>query len=323
MKKKSIIFFLSLIWTLVPLFSVTAQEAEEVESVSTSEIEATFGMATAIESDSGRRDSGNHEWTHQMTDVVLEAWLNFSKSLNDSLGIYWGLYDWMNVGLQADGSQEFLTNEITALVGVSYDPSDSFSFWFDGGIDIAANSVPSESYLYGGFAFNLGFEVYGENQPISFCFAEFFNPMMAFHSAKDWYIYNLLEMEFDYAFIGSLTSAIDGGFFVITALESSAYFDSTTYTGDEVRLDLFTGFRFDIPTGNEDLATGFKVGLAYLMETYFEDDARDTFRNDLGPLFGMSGSYKNVEAFADFTPMFYTPKSDDYLRVTLGLGFEF
>ena len=329
MKKTFFSFFSGFVFFIGTVFPVTAQEvgetAETAAVIEDSPIEAEYGVSTFIETDSGKSDETDSTWGHQLTDIDVEAYLTFSKSLTDTVGIYWGLYDWLNTVLNPDGSQSVLANEITGLVGLTYDPTDTFSLFFDGGIVTAVHTIPDgDNYMYGGFGFNFGFEVSAEEIPVGFSFTEYFNPMMAFHSADDWYIYNTSEVSFAYSFIDEFTDKLSGGVFADLYLESLVSFDGTAYYDDFIRVDLFAGFDMTIPTANDDICPGFKAGLAYLYESGCETGSgRETWRSDLGPLLGLYGQCGPFNAFADFQPMLYTPSSDSYLRLTLGMGFDF
>lgn len=327
MKKTFYSFLTGLVFFAGIGFSATAQDAvnETAVGLEDSTIEAEYGISTFIETDSGKSDEADSTWGHQLTDIDVEAYLTFSKAVTDTIGVYWGLYDWMNVTLNPDGTQSLLANEITGLAGITYDPTETFSLFFDGGVVTAVNALPDgDNYMYGGFGFNLGFEVYGENAPVGFSFSEYLNPMMAFHSTDDWYFYNISEASFLYSFIDDLTDKAVGGFFADFFLENSVSFDGTSYYDDFVRIDFFTGFDVALASGNEEIYPGFKAGLTYLYESNCETGSdRETLRNDLGPLLGLYGQCEAFNAFVDFQPMLYTPNSNPYLRLSLGMGFDF
>lgn len=327
MKKTFYSFLTGLVFFVGIGFPATAQDAvnEAAVEIADSPIEAEYGVSTSIETDSGKSDEADSTWGHQLTDIDVEAYLTFSKAVTDTIGVYWGLYDWMNVTLNPDGTQSGLANEITGLAGITYDPSETFSLFFDGGIITAVTALPDgDNYMYGGFAFNLGFDVYAEEVPVGFSFAEYLNPMMAFHSADDWYIFNISDATFTYSFVDELSDKAAGGFFAGLYLENLVSFDGAAYFDDFVRVDFFTGFDVTLATGNDDIYPGFKAGLAYLYESGCETGSdREAWRNDLGPLLGLYGQCGAFNAYADFQPMLYTPNSNPYLRISLGMGFDF
>lgn len=330
MQKKFTVFFMILFLFAGIGLSATAQESKEEVATeqeatdSESEIEVEYGTSVIVETDSGKSNDPDSAWNHQLSVIDLEGYLTFSKSLSDTHSVYWGLFDWLSIELDPDGSQAVLANEITVRAGVSYAPLDNFSLFFDGGVLIATDAMPEdENAAYGGFAFNIGFDVSAEEVPIEFSFAGYLNPMMAFHSASDWYLYNTVDISFLYSFIDDLSDKVGGGFFVDFMLEDEVALDGKAYTEDMVRVDIFTGFDVTIATGNEDIVPGFKAGLCYLHESVREAGVdRDVWRNDLGPLLGVYGECGAFNAFLDFQPILYTPRANPYLRMTLGMGFD-
>lgn len=293
---------LVLLMSAVRGFSQSTEEAP---------IETSFSFYTEIELIANKGANG---YAYDGSDADTEIDLSFSKAVKEDVTVYWGLFDWLNWGIDNSDRLDVYTNETTAYVGVEVSAADFFTFGFDMGVDFAYN--PGENMMMG-LASNQAFGFEFEEQATNLSIENYLNPMFNV-GTKGWYLHDVLAVALEVNFLDLVTNKVGGGFFTEFEYEGYNFYPGLDVKGSEVTNELFAGLGFSIPTNNEDISNSFKVGMAYVNEIIKAGNVKEVF-NDVGALFSVSGSYKGVGLFFNLLPMMYASSGDPYLRSNIGL----